>query len=76
MAYFSQAVNIGKSPKVTAKQKQQMTKKYQSARHYLEHFRQLAPDQRNRWALPLYTIYLNLNMGDKFDEIDRVIRSN
>ena len=76
MAYFSQAVNIGKSPKVTAKQKQQMMKKYQSARHYLEHFRQLAPDQRNRWALPLYTIYLNLNMGDKFDEIDRVIRSN
>ena len=76
MAYFSQAVNIGKSPKVTAKQKQQMTKKYQSARHYLEHFRSLAPDQRNRWALPLYTIYLNLNMGDKFDEIDRLIRSN
>ena len=76
MAYFSQAVNIGKSPKVTVKQKQQMTKKYQSARHYLEHFRQLAPDQRNRWALPLYTIYLNLNMGDKFDEIDRVIRSS
>lgn len=76
MAYFSQAVNIGKSPKVTAKQKQQMTKKYQSARQYMEHFRQLAPDQRNRWALPLYTIYLNLNMGDKFDEIDRLIRSN
>ena len=76
MAYFSQAVNIGKSPKVTAKQKQQMTKKYQSARHYLEHFRSLAPDQRNRWALPLYTIYLNLNMGDKFDEIDRLIRSS
>lgn len=75
MACFNQAVEIDKNVKVTAKQKQKMHKKYQRARHYIERFRALAPDRQDRWALPLYTIYLNLNMGAQFDEINRLIRS-
>ena len=38
---------------------------------YLERYRALAPDQRNRWLQPLYTIYLKLNMGEEFDEINK-----
>ena len=75
MACFNQAVEIDKNVKVTAKQKQKMREKYQRARHYIERFRALAPDRQDRWALPLYTIYLNLNMGAQFDEINRLIRS-
>ena len=75
MACFNQAVTIAKAEKVTAKQKRQMTEKYRSALRYMERFRELKPDQQDRWALPLYTIYLNLNMGKKFDEIDRLIRT-
>ena len=41
---------------------------------YLQRYRALAPDRKKQWALPLYTIYLNLNMGNEFDEIDKVIR--
>ena len=28
---------------------------------------------KDQWALPLYTIYLNLNMGKEFDEIDKLL---
>ena len=36
----------------------------------LAYFNQ-AIDQRNRWLQPLYTIYLKLNMGEEFDEINK-----
>ena len=41
---------------------------------YLEKYRQLEPDQTDKWALPLYTIYLNLNLGKEFDEIDKLMK--
>lgn len=56
------------------KNRQQLQKLYQQARPYLEAYRQLAPDDKERWAPGLYRIYLNLNMGKKFDEIDRLIK--
>jgi len=34
----------------------------------------LRPDRKDAWGLPLYTIYLNLNMGKKFDEIDELMK--
>lgn len=74
MSYFNQAVSIDKNMKQTSKQKQFMQECYQKARLYMEHYRQLTPEQSDRWALPLYTIYLNLNLGEEFDEIDRVVR--
>ena len=40
----------------------------------MERYRQLAPDQKQKWAPVLYTIYLNLNMGKEFDEIDRLMK--
>ena len=47
---------------------------YQKARSYMEHYRALAPDEKEKWAPLLYRIYLNLNMGRQFDEIDRLLR--
>jgi hypothetical protein len=40
---------------------------------YLQKYRTMAPDMQDQWALPLYTIYLNLNMGKEFDEIDKLL---
>ena len=56
------------------KNRQQLQTLYQQARPYMEAYRQLAPDDKERWAPGLYRIYLNLNMGKKFDEIDRLIK--
>ncbi|MBQ8227121.1 MAG: hypothetical protein IJZ92_06780 [Bacteroidaceae bacterium] len=47
---------------------------YTKALPYLEHFRQQAPEQKKYWAPLLYKIYLNLNMGAKFEEIDRILK--
>ena len=53
----------------------QLTRLYMDARPYMEVYRKLAPEQKRRWAPALYRIYLNLNMGKQFDEIDRVMQS-
>ena len=47
---------------------------YSKARPYMERYRQLMPDDRKRWAPALYRIYLNLNLGKQFEEIDKLMR--
>lgn len=47
---------------------------YTRALPYLEYFRQQAPEQKKYWAPLLYTIYLNLNKGAEFEEIDRILK--
>ena len=53
----------------------QIRKLYMEARPYMEAYRKLAPDEKRKWAPALYRIYLNLNMGKQFDEIDRVMKT-
>ena len=48
---------------------------YQQAREYLETYRKRMPDEVQKWGMPLYRIYLNLNMGRQFDEIDRLLKN-
>ena len=52
----------------------QMRKLYMDARPYMEAYRKLAPNERRKWAPALYRIYLNLNMGRQFEEIDKIMR--
>ena len=47
---------------------------YQSARTYMETYRKMSPDEKSKWAPALYRIYLNLNMGRQFDEIDELLK--
>ena len=46
---------------------------YRRALHPMERVRQLQPDSSGRWAPALYRIYLNLNMGKEFDEMDEIL---
>lgn len=46
---------------------------YQLARQPMEKVRALLPNEPGRWAAPLYRIYLHLNMGREFDEMDRIL---
>lgn len=39
----------------------------------MERVRELSPDDIDKWGNPLYRIYLNLNMGKKFEEIDMLL---
>ena len=58
------------------KHKKQIRKMYEKALPYMETYRQLAPDETQKWGEALYRIYFNLNMGKQFDEIDRLLRFN
>lgn len=49
---------------------------YQLAKQPLEKVRELAPEDSSRWAAPLYRIYLHLNMGKEFDEMDRILKKD
>jgi tetratricopeptide (TPR) repeat protein len=56
------------------KDKKQLQQLYQKARPYMERYRQLMPNEKEKWGPALYRIYLNLNMGKQFDEIDRLLK--
>jgi len=56
------------------REKKQMRTAYQKARPYMERYRLLAPDDQQKWAPALYRIYLNLNLGRQFDEIDTLLK--
>ena len=68
-AYVSMAADL--NPR---KDKRRIKSYYQKARFYVERYRKLAPKEQEKWAPLLYRIYLNLNMGKQFDEIDRMLR--
>ena len=56
------------------KHKKQIKRMYQRALPYMEAYRRLAPQEKDRWAPALYRIYFNLNMGKQFDEIDKILK--
>ena len=73
VAYVNKAFLIEKG-KVGAKQRKQMREFYRKALPYMERYRALAPHEKDKWAAALYNIYLKLNMGREFEEIDRMLR--
>lgn len=68
-AYLNKALKLH-----PLREKKLLKQTYQKARPYMERFRQLAPDQKQKWGPALYRIYLNLNMGRQFDEIDKLMK--
>lgn len=46
---------------------------YNYARGPMEKVRKLQPEAKQRWAEPLYSIYLNLNMGEEFAAIEKIL---
>lgn len=51
-----------------------MRKSYEKARPYMEKYRKMMPTEKDKWGPVLYRIYLNLNMGRQFDEIDKLLK--
>lgn len=72
-AYLNEALKIEDNIGALRKNKAKLKKIYQHALPYMEKYRGLRPDEKQRWAPALYRIYLNLNMGRKFEEIDKII---
>lgn len=73
LAKYNLGVNLDKNSQMLKQKRQQTLRYYKEALPYLEQYRKLEPQNTDKWALPLYTIYLNLNMGKQFDEIDKIL---
>lgn len=56
------------------KERKLVRQAYQKAKPYMEKYRAMRPQEKQKWGPPLYRIYLNLNMGRQFDEIDRLLK--
>lgn len=55
--------------------KEKVRKYYEDARWYMETYRLLVPLEQKKWAPLLYRIYLNLNLGKQFDEMDAILKT-
>lgn len=71
-AYINKAVEKETSSDYR-KYKNDVKRYYTMAKLYLERYRQLSPDMQDKWAPALYRVYLNLNMGKQFDEMDKIL---
>ena len=74
ICYFNLAVEQDKNSHNSRKVKEQVEENYKKALPYLVKYREMEPKEQGKWAFPLYTIYLNLNTGKEFDEIDKVMK--
>ena len=74
ICYFNLAVEQDNNSHNSRKVKEQVEENYKKALPYLVKYREMEPKEQGKWAFPLYTIYLNLNMGKEFDEIDKVMK--
>ncbi len=72
LAYYNQAVELERTMKRTRKKKEAVNELYRKSLPYMETFRKMAPEQQTKWVPALYAIYLNLNMGREFEEIDKM----
>ncbi len=74
LAYYNQAVKLENNGKPSRKSRNTISLLYRKALPYMQQYRKLVPSDSSKWALPLYNIYLNLNMGKEFEEIDAIIQ--
>ena len=74
VSYLNLALSLEKDLKSRKQNAKKILEYYKKALPYMERYRVLAPDAKERWAPSLYNIYLKLNMGKKFAEISDVLR--
>lgn len=73
-AYLNMALAVENGGGPSKKVKDRIRELYTKACPYMEKYRELAPGEKDKWAPALYRIYLNLNMGRKFEEMDRLLQ--
>ncbi len=75
VSYINMAVVLDNKAEGSKSNKEKIKSYYTKALPYMENYRVLAPDQKDKWAPFLYNIYLKLNMGKQFEEISGVLQS-
>jgi predicted Zn-dependent protease len=74
LAYINMALITKRDMKEGRQSRRLVNDFYKKSMPYMERYRELAPEEKDKWAAALYNIYLQLNMGKKFVEIDKLLR--
>ena len=74
VAFAATACNDIRDPKCREDRKT-LQELYRNAKEPMEQVRKLTPDDSKRWASPLYRIYLYLNMGAEFAEMEKILNA-
>ena len=81
IAYLNKAIIYGetvcndvRNPKCK-RERETLMDLYRGALLSLEIVRRRLPEDSKRWASPLYRIYLNLNMGTEFAEMEKILNA-
>lgn len=73
LAYYNKALEINRQAGMKAKERsRKMNDLYAKCRPYMEKYRALMPEEKDRWRPILYAVYLNLNLGKEFGEIQQL----
>lgn len=70
-----ETANNQESKAMTKKIKSDIADLYRKAQTPFEKLRVLLPDDPKRWAKPLYRVYLNLNKGKEFADIEKILKT-
>ena len=74
LCYFNQAQGLEKDRSSIKKNREKILALYRQSLPYFERYRTLVLENKAKWAFPLYTIYLNLNMGPEFEEMEKILK--
>ena len=79
VAYYNKAQKISLPTNINNRRYRVMRNEkqsyYRAARPYIEAYREKVPSDKATWAPKLYTIYLELNEGKKFEEMEQILHS-
>jgi len=81
ISYLNKAVKFAETASTdprkaqTRRDRNRIKELYSLAQGPMEEYRRQQPELSDRWGNPLYRIYLNLNLGKKFAEIDNIINA-
>lgn len=74
VSYLNLAIGLEKSAASKRKNRTKILDYYKKSLPYMEKFRELRPNDKEKWASSLYNIYLKLNMGRQFEEMNGILQ--
>lgn len=73
VSYINMALLLENDIASRKKNRKKIIGYYKKSLPYMEKYRQLRPDDKQKWATSLYNIYLKLNMGRQFEEMSNIL---
>lgn len=73
LSYYHKTDDLFRVAIPNQKQRKQLNDLCAKALPYLEHYREACPEDTDSYAQPLYNIYLTLNMGEGFEEMEHIL---